>query len=51
MNKKQQTPAREDAPLEVPAPKLVFLTNKAGAFANPLAKDESAWTAIGWYRV
>jgi hypothetical protein len=36
----------------VPAPpKLVFLTNKAGAFANPLAEDESAWLRIGWFRV
>jgi hypothetical protein len=51
MSKKQLTPAREDAPLEVPAPKLVFLTNKAGAFANPLAKDADAWLKIGWYRV
>jgi hypothetical protein len=51
MNKKQLTPVHEDAPLEVSKPKLVFLTNKAGAFANPLAKDESAWLKIGWYRV
>jgi hypothetical protein len=51
MNKKQLTPVHEDAPLEVSKPKLVFLTNKAGAFANPLAEDESAWLKIGWYRV
>jgi|TARA_R110000851_G_scaffold210400_1_gene362804 hypothetical protein len=31
--------------------KKVYLTNKAGAFANPLAKDFDAWAAIGWYRV
>jgi hypothetical protein len=34
-----------------PAQKLVYLTNKAGAFANPLAKDEAAWLKIGWYKV
>jgi hypothetical protein len=33
------------------APKLVYLTNKAGAFANPLASDFDAWAAIGWYKV
>jgi hypothetical protein len=51
MNKKQLTPVRENVPLEASKPKLVFLTNKAGAFANPLAEDESAWLKIGWYRV
>jgi hypothetical protein len=32
-------------------PKLVYLTNKAGAFANPLASEFDAWAAIGWYKV
>jgi hypothetical protein len=31
-------------------PEKVKLTNKAGAFANPLAKDAAAWLKIGWYR-
>jgi hypothetical protein len=54
MSKKQTYPIRineqmTDLPPE--APKLVYLTNKAGAFANPLASDFDAWAAIGWYKV
>jgi hypothetical protein len=54
MSKKQTYPIRideqmTDLPLE--EPKLVYLTNKAGAFANPLASDFDAWAAIGWYKV
>jgi hypothetical protein len=56
MSKKQTYPTRidekmTDLPPEPEAPKLVFLTNKAGAFANPLASDFDAWAAIGWYKV
>tara|TARA_R110000823_G_scaffold51243_1_gene127842 strand:- start:83 stop:250 length:168 start_codon:yes stop_codon:yes gene_type:complete len=39
-------------PAEAPKPRkpeTVKLTNKAGAFANPLAKDAAAWLKIGWY--
>jgi hypothetical protein len=54
MSKKQTYPIRineqmTDLPPE--ALKLVYLTNKAGAFANPLASDFDAWAAIGWYKV
>ena len=56
MSKKQTYPTRIDEKMtdlspEPEAPKLVFLTNKAGAFANPLASDFDAWAAIGWYKV
>jgi hypothetical protein len=56
MSKKQAYPIRieeemTDLPSEPEAPKLVYLTNKAGAFANPLAKDFKAWAAIGWFKV
>jgi hypothetical protein len=56
MSKKQTYPIRidetmTDLPAAPEAPKLVYLTNKAGAFANPLAKDFKAWAAIGWFKV
>ena len=54
MSKKQTYPIRIDEQMtDLPpeAPKLVCLTNKAGAFANPLASDFDAWAAIGWYKV
>jgi hypothetical protein len=54
MSKKQTYPIRIDEQMtDLPAetPKLVYLTNKAGAFANPLASDFDAWAAIGWYKV
>jgi hypothetical protein len=59
MSKKQTYPIRidekmTDLPAEAPKPRKaenVYLTNKAGAFANPLAKDFDAWAAIGWYKV
>jgi|TARA_R110000744_G_scaffold314564_1_gene421587 hypothetical protein len=54
MSKKQTYPIRIDeqmTDLPAEAPKLVYLTNKAGAFANPLASDFDAWAAIGWYKV
>jgi hypothetical protein len=59
MSKKQTYPIRideemTDAPAEAPKPRKaekVQLTNKAGAFANPLAKDFDAWAAIGWFKV
>ena len=56
MSKKQTYPTRidekmTDLPPEPEAPKLVYLTNKAGGFANPLASDFDAWAAIGWYKV
>jgi hypothetical protein len=54
MSKKQNYPIRIDEQMtDLPpeAPKLVYLTNKAGAFANPLASDFDAWAAIGWYKV
>jgi len=54
--KKQNTPARIDAPLASPTsvaekPVKVNLTNKAGGFATPLEKDIDAWLKIGWFRV
>jgi hypothetical protein len=54
MSKKKTYPIRIDeemTDLPTEAPKLVYLTNKAGAFANPLAKDEAAWLRIGWHKV
>jgi hypothetical protein len=54
MSKKQTYPIRIDekmTDLPAEAPKLVYLTNKAGAFANPLESDFDAWAAIGWYKV
>ena len=54
MSKKQTYPIRIDekmTDLPAEAPKLVYLTNKAGAFANPLATEFDAWAAIGWYKV
>jgi hypothetical protein len=54
MSKKQTYPIRIDeqmTDLPAEAPKLVYLTNKAGAFANPLASDFDAWAALGWYKV
>jgi hypothetical protein len=52
MNKKQDEiiPAVVEAP-KPRKPEKVYLTNKAGAFANPLAKDFDAWAAIGWFKV
>lgn len=32
-------------------PSKTKLTNKMGAFANPLTKDVDAWLKIGWYLV
>ena len=64
MKQKQKYPIRIDekvtgeiaepfapAPPKPADPKLVYLTNKMGGFANPLAKDVDAWLKIGWSRV
>jgi hypothetical protein len=64
VKQKQEYPIRIDEKVtgEIPIPdggvsvkppksNKVKLTNKAGAFANPLAKDVDAWLKIGWYRV
>ena len=51
--KKPETPI-SNTPAAAPKPsksEKVKLTNKAGAFANPLAKDAAAWIAGGWYKV
>jgi|TARA_R110000796_G_scaffold19198_4_gene57531 hypothetical protein len=54
MKSKNFLTRKSDEPAEAPkprAPEKVYLTNKAGAFANPLAKDFDAWAAIGWFKV